>query len=84
MVSSWPLLQDTLFSKNKMKAGFALTERGKESFFLRFYLFIKTQRQNERQGHRQREKQAPLREPDMGLDPRSPGSRPGRKATLNC
>ena len=34
----------------------------------------------ERQRHRQREKQAPCREPDMGLDPRSPGSRPGPKA----
>ena len=34
----------------------------------------------ERQRHRQREKQAPCREPDVGLDPRSPGSRPGLKA----
>ena len=32
---------------------------------------------------RQREKQAPCREPDMGLDPGSPGSRPGLKAVLN-
>ena len=38
----------------------------------------------ERQRHRQREKQAPCREPDMGLDPRSPGSCPGLKAVLNC
>ena len=29
---------------------------------------------------RQREKQAPCREPDVGLDPRAPGSRPGPKA----
>ena len=28
----------------------------------------------------QREKQAPCRELDVGLDPRSPGSRPGLKA----
>ena len=44
-------------------------------FFLRFYLFI-----HERYGggrHRQREKQASCREPDMGLDPGSPGSHPG-------
>ena len=34
----------------------------------------------ERQRHRQREKQAPCREPDLGLDPRTPGSRPGPKA----
>ena len=36
-------------------------------FFRRFYLFI-----HER--HRQREKQAPCREPDVGLDPRTPES----------
>ena len=42
-----------------------------------------TQRERERQRHRQREKQAPCREPDMGLDPGSPGSRPGLKAALN-
>ena len=29
-----------------------------------------------RQRHRQREKQAPCEEPDVGLDPRTPGSRP--------
>ena len=29
------------------------------------------------QRHRQREKQAPCREPDVGLDPGTPGSRPG-------
>ena len=33
-----------------------------------------------RQRHRQREKQAPCREPNMGLDPRTPGSHPGPKA----
>ena len=32
------------------------------------------------QRHRQREKQAPCREPDAGLDPGTPGSRPGPKA----
>ena len=34
----------------------------------------------ERQRHRQREKQAPCREPDAGLDPRTPGSGPELKA----
>ena len=33
----------------------------------------------ERQRHRQREKQAPRREPNVGLDPRTPGSRPEPK-----
>ena len=37
-------------------------------------------RERERQRHRQREKQAPRREPNAGLDPRTPGSRPGPKA----
>ena len=36
--------------------------------------------ERERQRHRRREKQAPCREPDMGLDPRTPGSLPGPKA----
>ena len=30
----------------------------------------------EKQRHRQREKQAPYRKPDVELDPRSPGFRP--------
>ena len=37
----------------------------------------------ERQRYRLREKQAPYREPDVGLDPRSPGSCPGLKAAPN-
>ena len=38
------------------------------------------EREREREKQRQREKQAPCRDPDMGLDPRTPGSRPGPKA----
>ena len=34
----------------------------------------------QRQRHRQREKPAPCRDSDVGLDPRTPGSRPGVKA----
>ena len=37
----------------------------------------------EKQRHRQREKQAPFREPDVGLDPGSPGSYPGLKVVPN-
>ena len=33
-----------------------------------------------RQRHRQREKQAPRREPDVGLDPKTPASHPEPKA----
>ena len=35
------------------------------------------------QRHRQKEKQAPCRDPDAGLNPGTPGSRPGLKAALN-
>ena len=36
--------------------------------------------ERERQRHRRREKQAPCREPYLGLDPGSPESHPGLKA----
>ena len=39
--------------------------------------------ERERQSHRQRENQAPCREPDVGLDAGSPGSHPGLKVALN-
>ena len=45
-------------------------------------LFIH-ERHTERQRHRQREKQALRREPDVGLDPRTPGSHPDRRQTLS-
>ena len=38
------------------------------------------EREREKGRHRKREKQAPCREPDVGLDSRTPGSRPGLKA----
>ena len=36
--------------------------------------------ERERQRHRQRKKQASCSEPDVGIDPRTPGSSPGPKA----
>ena len=53
------------------------------SFLKRFYLFIlERQRERERERERKAEKkeQAPCREPNMGLDPETPGSHPGLKA----
>ena len=44
---------------------------------------MQRERERERQRYRQREKQVPCREPDVGLDPGSPGSRPGLQAALN-
>ena len=41
-------------------------------------------RDTQRGRDRQREKQAPCREPDMGFHPWSPGWRPGLKTALNC
>ena len=41
---------------------------------------IDTERDREAQRHRRREKQAPCREPDSGLDPGTPGSRLWPKA----
>ena len=38
------------------------------------------QREKERQRHREREKQSPRREPNVGLDPGTPGSLLGPKA----
>ena len=48
----------------------------KMSLFLKKILFIYSwETHRERQRHRQREKQASCGEPDVGLDPRTPGSR---------
>ena len=41
---------------------------------------IDVERERERQRHRRREKQAPCQESDAGLDPGTPGWRPGPKA----
>ena len=43
------------------------------------------ERERERErGYRQREKQAPRREPDVGLNPGAPGSHPGLQALNRC
>ena len=49
-------------------------------FFLRFIYLFMIDIERERQNHRRREKQAPCRGPDVGLDPGTSGSRPGPKA----
>ena len=42
-------------------------------------------RDTEREAETQAEGEAgPMQEPDVGLDPGSPGSGPGLKAALNC
>ena len=54
---------------------------GERVSFLRFYLFMRdTQKKRQRHRQREREKQAPCKKPDVVLDPRSPGLRPGLKA----
>ena len=51
--------------------------------FLKVLFIYSQETQRERQRHGQREKQAPCRESDVGLDPGSPGSGPGLKVALN-
>ena len=53
------------------------------SFFYKdfIYLFMRDI-ENGAQRHRQREKQAPCREPDVGFNPRTPGSCPEPKADI--
>ena len=58
-----------------------LSLRIERSFF--FFLKILFIYSWETQRDREREKQAPHREPNVGLDPESRGSRPGPKAVLN-
>ena len=52
-----------------------------KAFFLKKRLFIYSwDTHRKRQRHRQREKQAPCREPDAEFNPKTPGSRPEPKA----
>ena len=53
-------------------------------YFLRFSLFVRDTGGEREAEHRQREKQVPCREPDVGLDRGTPGSGPEPKAELNC
>ena len=51
------------------------------NFFLNFYLFmIVTEREREAETQAEGEAGSMHREPDVGFNPRSPGSRPGPKA----
>ena len=69
--------------KHKLKVGIYLKKGNLRIFFKRFYLFIhKRERERGAQRHRQREKQAPHRKPDVGLDSGTPGSCPEPKAGI--
>ena len=53
-------------------------------FLISFKDFIYSRETHrEKEAETQREKQAPCKEPNMGLDPWSPGSHPGLKTALN-
>ena len=52
-------------------------------FKIFIYLFIHERHRERERQKRQREKQAHCREPNMGLDPGSPGSCPGLKVMLS-
>ena len=64
---------------NKNDCLWMIVYRQFSSFFKRFYVVIH-ETHGERQSHRQREKQVPCGEPHVGLDTRTPGSRPEPKA----
>ena len=55
------------------------TQNKNDFFFLKIFTYLFMRDTREKQRHRQRERQAPCREPDVGLDPGTPGSRPGLK-----
>ena len=68
---------------NHYATGAALVPDFLFNFFFNFYLFmIVTEREREREAETQAEGEAGSmhREPDVGFDPGSPGSRPGPKA----
>ena len=52
----------------------------KKFFFFKFLFMIVTERERERQRQAETEAGSMHREPDVGFDPGSPGSRPGPKA----
>ena len=67
-----------------MKGVHDCDERDLAYLFIYFkYVIYSLMTDTQRERHRQRKTQAPCREPDAGLDPRSPGSGPGLKAALN-
>ena len=58
----------------------AAPPRDPYKFFFKYFIYL-FMRDTERMAETQaREKQAPCRDPDVGFDPGSPGSRPGPKA----
>ena len=72
----------------KTSGGKGISSRNYVALNLLYFISLKilfihdrhTERERERQRHRQREKRAPCREPDVGIDPGTPGSCPEPKA----
>ena len=76
--SAWDSVSPSLFpTVCSLSLSFS---NNKPLFFLKVLFIYSWETHRERGRHRQREKQAPHREPDVGLDPRSPGSCRGPKA----
>ena len=75
---SWLLVTERGLSCGVLSFGFFFKER---FFFFNFYLFmIVTEREREAETQAEGEAGSMHRDPDVGLDPGSPGSRPGPKA----
>ena len=69
-----------LFSAQNYTQHILILTWGLEFFLKKILFYFFHERHRKRQKHRQREKQVPCWEPDMGLDPRSPKSWPKPKA----
>ena len=78
---SIPGLQDRTLGQRQAPNRCATQGSQFRQFFKRFYLFIhKTHTHREAETQAEGEAGSIHREPDVGLDPRSPGSHPGPKA----
>ena len=60
--------------------GLKMASSGPDQLFFFFNIKKNYSFMRDRQRHRQREKQAPCKKSDAGLDPRTPGSQPELKA----
>ena len=88
--SNFPEILKTIFPFSLTSIGILLRKYYHTFFFFFKILFI-YEREREREREREAETQAegeagsiPCREPDVGLNPGSPGPHPGLKVALNC
>ena len=69
-----------MVARGEVGGGMGVIDKVIKGTLSKKYFICLFTRHAERQRHRQREKQFPYREPDVGLDPRTSGSQPEPKA----